>query len=112
MPSEALNDWRGRLSDRLDELEAIHQSATGAGRGRRWGTEQLNGQLFVALVGQFQGFARGLHDEALDWLRTQGPVASVLADTPGSARSHGRPGPDNTGQLPDPCLMSLAVRTG
>lgn len=99
MPSQALLDWQGRLSDRLDELETIHQSATGAGRGRRWGTEQLNGQLFVALVGQFQGFARGLHDEALDWLRAQGSVATVLADNAAIGRQLDKenPHPGNLG---------------
>lgn len=80
MSSLALHDWRTRLASELDQLEAIHRSATGAGAGRRWGTAQFNGQLFVALVGQFQNFARSLHDESLDWLRAQGPVASVLAD--------------------------------
>lgn len=99
MPSEALQDWQGRLADRLNELEAIHQSATGAGRGRRWGTEQLNGQLFVALVGQFQGFARGLHDETLGWLRARGPVAKVLADNAAIARQldKGNPHPGSLG---------------
>ncbi|MGI9017371.1 MAG: hypothetical protein ACR2HR_09775 [Euzebya sp.] len=99
MPSQALIDWRGRLCGRLDELEAIHQSASGTGRGRRWGTEQLNGQLFVALVGQFQGFARGLHDETLDWLRVQGQVARVLADNAAIDRQldKGNPHPGSLG---------------
>lgn len=38
----------------------------GSGRGRRWGTTQLNRSLFVSLVAQFQGYCRGLHDEAVE----------------------------------------------
>lgn len=79
MASHALQSWKGELADRLDELEEVHATATGTGPGRRWGTEQFNGQLFVALVGQFQAFARNLHDEALDWLRQGTPVARQLA---------------------------------
>jgi hypothetical protein len=86
MPSPALLDWRHRLCPRLDELESVHASATGAGPGRRWGDDQLNGQLFVALVGQFQSFARSLHDEVLDWLRQQGPATTTLADLAGKNR--------------------------
>ena len=37
---------------------------SGTGRGRRWGTTQLNRSLFLALVAQFQSFSRDLHDEA------------------------------------------------
>lgn len=80
LASQALADWQSRLADRLNSLLQIHLRATGSGRGRRWGTHQFNGQLFVALVGQFQGFARALHDEAVDWLLDHGPVAAVLAD--------------------------------
>lgn len=80
MVSQALADWQSRLADRLDSLLQIHLRATGGGRGRRWGTHQFNGQLFVALVGQFQGFARALHDEAADWLRSRGTVDTILAN--------------------------------
>lgn len=79
MASHALHSWKNELADRLDELEAVHATATGTGPGRRWGTDQFNGQLFVALVGQFQAFARNLHDEALDWLRQGTLVARQLA---------------------------------
>ncbi len=44
----------------------MHSEATGHGPGRRWGTEQLNRSLFVALVAQFQTYCRNLHDEAVD----------------------------------------------
>ncbi|MCA1727199.1 MAG: hypothetical protein LC722_06000 [Actinobacteria bacterium] len=66
MASNALIDWEATGLARLDELEAIHQRATGAGPGRRWGTEQLNRSLFTALVAQFQLFCRALHDEAVE----------------------------------------------
>jgi hypothetical protein len=66
VPSAALTEWRSTGLSRLDELEKIHTEATGAGPGRRWGTEQLNRSLFVALVAQFQTYCRNLHDAAVD----------------------------------------------
>lgn len=86
MASASLQDWNSRISPRLDELEDLHKRATGTARGRRWGTDQFNGQLYVALVGCFQEFARSLHDEALDWLRMNGTVATVLADNAAISR--------------------------
>ena len=65
MASNALTRWRSSGLARLAELEAVHANLTGTGRGRRWGTTQLNRSLFVALVAQFQGFSRDLHDEAV-----------------------------------------------
>jgi hypothetical protein len=38
----------------------------GTGPGRRYRTEQLNLALIVRLAGEFQGFARDLHTEAID----------------------------------------------
>ena len=35
-----------------------------SGAARKWGTTQLNRSLVLALVAQFQGFCRDLHDEA------------------------------------------------
>jgi hypothetical protein len=52
-------------SERLDELERVHADARGAGRGRQWGTEQLNRSLLM-LLAQFQTYSRNLHDEAID----------------------------------------------
>lgn len=100
MASQALAHWHTALTPRLDELEALHSEATGTGPGRRWGTQQLNGQLFVALVGQFQGYARSLHDEALDWLRPRGPIAAVLAATAAQGRQldRGNPSAGSLGQ--------------
>lgn len=100
MASTALQYWRGELGGRLDELEQVHASATGTGPGRRWGTEQLNGQLFVALVGQFQSYARDLHDEALDVLRRHSVVAHQLAEVAARRRrlDRGNPSSRNLGE--------------
>jgi len=65
MSSNALAEWRSVGLGRLTELEMVHAQLTGTGRGRRWGTTQLNRSLFVALAAQFQSFCRDLHDEAV-----------------------------------------------
>ncbi|MEO8696516.1 MAG: hypothetical protein ABI658_23595 [Acidimicrobiales bacterium] len=75
--SHALDRWRVVGLARLAELEGVHAQATGGGRGRRWGTEQLNRSLLVALVAQFQSFCRDLHDEAV--------AVHVAAARPGQA---------------------------
>lgn len=63
MTSIALANWRSSGLGRLAELEGVH-SLLGSGPGRRWGTTQLNRSLFLALMAQFQGYCRDLHDEA------------------------------------------------
>lgn len=54
----------------------------GGGPGRRWQTEQVNWALTLRLAGEFQGYCRDLHDEAVDFfVNTASPnpaVASVL----------------------------------
>lgn len=65
MTSVALTQWRTTGLARLAELEAVHANLSGSGRGRRWGTTQLNRSLFVALVAQFQNYCRDLHDDAV-----------------------------------------------
>lgn len=65
MVSASLLTWRSARSQRLDRLRAAHQ-AFGSGPGRRWETEELTHALVLRLAGEFQGFARDLHDEALD----------------------------------------------
>ncbi len=50
MPSPSYTEWQREGLPRLDELEQLHVDARGAGPGRRWGTEQLNRSLLVALV--------------------------------------------------------------
>jgi len=64
--SDALARWQSTGLANLGQLHHIHRQATGARRGRRWGTTQLNRSLFVALLAQFQSFCRDLHDEAVD----------------------------------------------
>lgn len=66
MPSQAILKWEEEGLARLGELERMHAEATGGGVGRRWGTQQLNRSLLVALVAQFQSFCRDLHDEAVE----------------------------------------------
>lgn len=62
--SRAKTVWDTECVPRLNQLEQVHAAAGGTRRGRRWGTNQLNRSLFVALVGQFQMYCRELHDEA------------------------------------------------
>jgi hypothetical protein len=83
MASAALQAWRTIASARLDELEQVHVQATGAARGRRWHTAQLNRSLFVMLVAQFQSYCRDLHDAAVEVhvakaAHGQGPVLRNL----------------------------------
>jgi hypothetical protein len=66
VPSAAKGAWETVARVRLGELERLHADARGTGPGRRWGTDQLNRSLFVALVAQFQIYCRDLHDEAID----------------------------------------------
>ena len=65
MSSSARDFWDTKSTERLGELETIHQRIRGLGRGRRWYTTELNRSLFVALVAQFQSYCRNLHDEAV-----------------------------------------------
>lgn len=66
MPSLAFAQWRTLGLGRLDELERIHADMRDAAPGRRWGAEQLNRSLFVALIAQFQTYCRDLHDQAIE----------------------------------------------
>ena len=77
--SAAKEVWDTECVARLDQLERIHAAAGGTGRGRRWGTEQLNRSLFVALVGQFQVYCRELHDEAISVYLAQANPCQVDA---------------------------------
>jgi hypothetical protein len=65
VPSNSLIDWRTTGFGRLTELENVRASVTPSGPGRKWGTNQWNRSLTVALVAQFQKFCRELHDEAV-----------------------------------------------
>lgn len=65
MASRALALWSGTRRDRIDELYAAHAAVGGTGRGRRTATTQLNWALGLRLAGEFQGYARDLHDESI-----------------------------------------------
>lgn len=82
MPSGALISWSGDRSDRLDQLISAHAAMGGSGPGRRWRTEQVNWALVLRLAGEFQGYCRDLHDDAVDFFvlsASQNPqVSSVL----------------------------------
>jgi len=65
MASRALALWAGTRKTRVEELYAAHAAVGGTGRGRRTATTQLNWALALRLAGEFQGFARDLHDEAI-----------------------------------------------
>ena len=78
--SDALGEWRGPRADRLDELVGAHQRISGTRPGRRWETEQLNWALVLRLAGEFQGFARDLHDLAADAVaeKAGGPLRGLV----------------------------------
>jgi hypothetical protein len=86
-----LNDWDGVRAERLDELLEAHTRMGGTGPGRRYRTEQLNLALIVRLAGEFQGYARDLHDQAVEqvyiYLTASNPV---LADVVQEHMSDGR----------------------
>jgi hypothetical protein len=68
VPSTACLAWFGHRQARIDQLLAAHRTMGGSGPGRRWRTEQLNWALTLRLAGEFQGYARELHDVAVDHL--------------------------------------------
>lgn len=101
LTSSALDHWRTTASAKLDELETVHSSFSGAGPGRKWGTSQLNRALFLALSAQFQGFCRDLHDAAVDVhvshaTPAQAPVLQTLL-TRGRKLDTGNPRPSALG---------------
>jgi hypothetical protein len=68
VPSTAYVAWFGYRRARIDQLRVAHRTIGGSGPGRRWATEQLNWALTLRLAAEFQGFARELHDVAVDHL--------------------------------------------
>jgi hypothetical protein len=54
----------------LDQIEAAHTLLGGSARGRRYTTQQINRAYAVLLASHFQGFARDLHTESVDFLVT------------------------------------------
>lgn len=76
MTSGALGRWQTDRAGRIDQLIDAHAVIGGAGPGRRWRTEQVNWALILRLAGEFQGFARDLHDEAVDFFATSAAPAN------------------------------------
>ncbi len=68
MASRAYRRWNGTRSTELNEVEAAHTLVGGSARGRRYTTQQINRAYAVLLASQFQGFARDLHTESVDYL--------------------------------------------
>jgi hypothetical protein len=68
MSSRAYRRWRGTRAAELDQVAAAHTLLGGTARGRRYTTQQINRAYAVLLASQFQGFARDLHTEAVDYL--------------------------------------------
>jgi hypothetical protein len=66
--SRAYRRWNRSRSKELDEVEAAHTVLGGTARGRRYTTQQINRAYAVLLASQFQGFARDLPTEAIDYL--------------------------------------------
>lgn len=66
MPSVALEKWNTERSRTFEDLEAAHRAVTGARRGRRFATLQVNHAYTVLLAAQFQAFCRDLHTESVD----------------------------------------------
>jgi hypothetical protein len=81
MTSQALLDWQTTRSHLLDELWDAHAKVGGTGSGRRWRTEQLNWSLVMRIAGEFQGFARDLHDESVDYFASQVSPLNASAQT-------------------------------
>jgi hypothetical protein len=82
MPSAALGVWNTTRAGSLDRLRAAHKAVGGSGPGRRWVTAELNQALILRLAGEFQGFARDLHDEATAFVtRTLAPGSPSLQAT-------------------------------
>lgn len=75
MVSASLQTWHAHRMPRVDRLRTAHK-VFGSGPGRRWETEELNHALILRLASEFQGFARDLHDEAIN--------AVVVAVAPGA----------------------------
>lgn len=68
MPSNALQLWRAKRAEELDQIAHAHLLIGGGGPGRRYATQQINQAYCVLLSSHFQGFCRDLHDEAINQL--------------------------------------------
>lgn len=103
MPSRSRQRWTNERLPALDELESAHKAVGGAGRGRRYATQQINQAYTVLLSSQFQGFCRELYAEAADHLvghlAPPPPLRAVVREqfTVGLKLNHGNPAPGNLG---------------
>jgi hypothetical protein len=80
MPSAALLQWQSDRASRIAELFSAHTAVGGNGPGRRIGTLQLNWALTLRLAGEFQAYARELHDLAVNHLVSEiAPRGTTLA---------------------------------
>jgi hypothetical protein len=68
MASRAYRLWTRSRSTELDQVEQAHDLLGGTAPGRRYTTQQINRAYAVLLASQFQGFARDLHTESVDYL--------------------------------------------
>jgi hypothetical protein len=66
VPSAAYETWTTDRARRIDDLLAAHTALGGNGPGRRWRTESVNWSLILRLAAEFQGFARDLHNQAVE----------------------------------------------
>ncbi len=101
MPSNSLQHWQESRRIKLDEILEAHRAVGGAGRGRRYATEQVNHAYAVLLSSQFQGFCRDLHSECVHHIVQQVPAAlqNVLRGELVRDRKldRGNPNPGNIG---------------
>jgi hypothetical protein len=74
MPSNAFLGWSVARADVLDEIETVHANVGGAGRGRRYATQQINRAYAVLLSSEFQGFCRDFHSECADHIIATAPI--------------------------------------
>lgn len=103
--SRALGSWRTVRTTRVGELRAAHRAIGGQGGGRRWRTGQVNRSLTLTLAGEFQGFCRDLHDQAVDHFVAEAsgasaPLSAVLRSALTRDRSldRGNANPGNLGR--------------
>ena len=102
MSSLSLQLWRTDRTAALREVQDAHVSIGGAGRGRRYATQQINHAYVMLLSGQFQGFCRDLHTECVDYLAGTIPNVPLQAIFLAEARrdrklDKGNPSPSNIG---------------
>jgi hypothetical protein len=102
MPSRSRRTWKADARRALDELEAVHRSFGGSGRGRRLAVQQINQAYVVLLSSWFQAYCRDLHTECIDHLiqfvepaAARGFLRRRLMD--GRKLDSGNPNPGNLG---------------